>query len=206
MNKNFQQALEKVLKHEGGFVNHPADPGGATNKGITLATYRRYIKKNGTVDDLKTLTIEQAGKVYKAQYWDKVRGDDLPSGLDYAVFDFAVNSGPAKAAKELQKALGVTQDGIIGPITLEAARAANTKFLIDRLCDNRLAFLKRLKTWPTFGKGWDRRVAEVRATSKLMVEAPRAVPTPQPRPEVPANNSLLRSIMTILKLIFGGKK
>src|SRR5690606_31383462 len=130
MNKNFQQALEKVLKHEGGFVNHPADPGGATNKGITLATYRRYIKRNGTVDDLKALTTEQAGKVYKAQYWDKVRGDDLPSGLDYAVFDFAVNSGPAKAVKELQKVLGVTQDGIIGPITLEAARAANTKFLI----------------------------------------------------------------------------
>jgi lysozyme family protein len=206
MNKNFQQALEKVLKHEGGFVNHPADPGGATNKGITLATYRRYIKKKGTVDDLKALTTEQAGKVYKAQYWDKVRGDDLPSGLDYAVFDFAVNSGPSKAVKELQKALGVTQDGIIGPITLEAARAANTKFLIDRLCDNRLAFLKRLKTWPTFGKGWDRRVTEVRAASKLMVEAPRDVPTPQPKPEVPANNSLLRSIMTILKFIFGGKK
>lgn len=206
MNKNFQQALEKVLKHEGGFVNHPADPGGATNKGITLATFRRYVKRNGTVDDLKALTIEQAGKVYKAQYWDKVRGDDMPSGLDYAVFDFAVNSGPAKAVKELQKVLGVTQDGIIGPITLEATRAANTKFLIDRLCDNRLTFLKRLKTWPTFGKGWDRRVAEVRSASKLMVEAPRAVPTPQPKPEVPANNSLLRSIMTILKLIFGGKK
>lgn len=206
MNKNFQQALEKVLKHEGGFVNHPADPGGATNKGITLATYRRYIKRNGTVDDLKALTTEQAGKVYKAQYWDKVRGDDLPSGLDYAVFDFAVNSGPAKAVKELQKVLGVTQDGIIGPITLEAARAANTKFLIDRLCDNRLAFLKRLKTWPTFGKGWERRVTEVRSASKIMVEAPRVVPTPQPKPEVPANNSLLRSIMTILKLIFGGKK
>lgn len=208
MNKNFQRALELVLKHEGGFVNHPKDPGGATNKGITLATFRRYVKRNGTVSDLKSLTTEQAGKVYKAQYWDKVKGDQLPSGIDYSVFDFAVNSGSARAAKYLQAVLGVTQDGIIGPKTLSAANSANATFVIERLCDDRLAFLKRLKTWPTFGKGWGRRVEEVRSEAKAMVDAPRAIPTPTPRPvdDQPLSGSLWQSILTVLKYIFGGKK
>src|SRR5690606_8907906 len=118
-NKNFQQALEKVLKHEGGFVNHPADPGGATNKGITIKVYQQF-KKGATVADLKKITDAEVSAIYRKNYWDAVKADQLPSGLDYAVFDFAVNSGPSRAAKCLQETLGVTVDGKIGPRTLAA--------------------------------------------------------------------------------------
>lgn len=162
MNRNFERALALVLKHEGGFVNHPRDPGGATNKGVTLATFRRYVKPKGTVTDLKALTNEQAGVVYRRQYWDAVLGAELPSGVDYAVFDFAVNSGPSRAAKYLQRAVGAKADGRIGPATLAAVRNVPADDLINRLCDSRLAFLKRLRTWPTFGRGWSNRIRGVR--------------------------------------------
>jgi len=165
---NASRAIREILKHEGGYVNHPSDPGGATNKGITIATYRRYIKRSGTIADLKRLTTEQAIHVYKAQYWDKVRADDLPSGVDYAVADFAVNSGPSRAAKYLQAVVGVKQDGKIGPHTLKATRQMTAADVINRLCDNRLAFMKRIKggaSWKVFGRGWSRRVADVRAKS-----------------------------------------
>lgn len=163
MKRNFERSLAFVLEHEGGYVDHPKDPGGATNKGITIATYRRYIKRDGTKEDLKRLTTEQAGIVYKKQYWDKVRGDDLPDGLDYAVFDFAVNSGPGRAAKFLQKIVGATQDGQIGKLTLLAVAASpkSTPQLIEELCADRLAFLKRLKHWPSFKNGWTARITGV---------------------------------------------
>ena len=99
MQSNFARALANVLVHEGGFVNHPKDPGGATNKGITIATFRKWVKRDGTIDDLKNISAADVAKVYRKHYWDKVRGDDLPSGVDYAVFDYAVNSGPGRAAK-----------------------------------------------------------------------------------------------------------
>src|SRR5690606_10266721 len=124
MEANFQRALSLVLKHEGGWADHPADPGGATMKGVTLATYRACINKNGTKDDLRNITQAQLEKVYREQYWNKVRGDDLPSGVDYAVFDFAVNSGPSRAIKYLQRILLVPQDGIIGPQTMAALARA----------------------------------------------------------------------------------
>lgn len=179
MNRNFARALSLVLKHEGGFVNHPDDPGGATNKGVTIATYRAYVNPKGTVADLKKITDEQVAKVYKAQYWDAVKGDDLPSGLDYAVFDYAVNSGPARAAKHLQAVIGVTQDGKIGPQTVAKAASLPTASTINALCDKRMAFLKGLKTWPTFGKGWTRRVEDVRSEATKM--APPSAP-PQVSP------------------------
>lgn len=168
MDRNFQKALPKFLAHEGGFVNHPNDPGGATNKGVTIANFRRYVKRNGTVADLKAITDEQVAKVFKKHYWDKVKADDLPSGVDYTVADYAINSGPSRGAKSLQMALGVTVDGAIGPITLAAASKADPVVLINRICDERLAFMKRIRggsLWKTFGKGWSRRVAEVRGTS-----------------------------------------
>lgn len=191
MDRNFAASLSHVLKHEGGFVNHPNDPGGPTNKGITLATFKRYVKRNATVTDLKNLTIDQAGIVYRKQYWDRVKGDDLPSGVDYAVFDFAVNSGPARAAKYLQAVVGVTQDGKIGPKTLAAVKRADPQTVIERLCDDRLAFLKRLKTWPTFGRGWSRRIEEVRNGSVLLADTQPAgqVETPSPAPKAPETPS-----------------
>lgn len=195
MDRNFAKSLALVLRHEGGYVNHPSDPGGHTNKGITLATFRRYIKPNGTVADLKSISDEQVATCYRRHYWDAVKGDDLPDGIDYAVFDFAVNSGPARAAKYLQAVLGVAQDGAIGPITLAAARRANAVNVINRLCDDRLAFMKRITSggkllWNTFGRGWERRVAEVRAVSLEMAQnarpapaKPSPAPTPSPTPQ-----------------------
>lgn len=157
--------IPRILKHEGGFVNHPNDPGGATNKGITIATFRRYIKPNGTVGDLRKLTTAQAVVVYKRQYWDAVTADLLPVGLDYAVADFAVNSGPSRAARFLQEVVGAKQDGKIGPNTIEAARRMSTSDAINRLCDNRMSFLKSLRHWPIFGRGWTARVEDVRTNA-----------------------------------------
>src|SRR5690606_6820413 len=180
MDRNFQRALPHVLKHEGGFVNHPADPGGSTNKGVTLASFRAYVKPNGTVEDLNAITAAQVATVYYRHYWTAVNAQALPSGIDYAVFDFAVNSGPARSAQYLQAVLGVSQDGRIGPATIAAAEKANARDVIDVLCDNRLAFLKRItnkgkRMWDTFGKGWDRRVADVRKAAQLMVGHPADV-------------------------------
>lgn len=155
--------IPRILKHEGGFVDHPRDPGGATNKGITLATFRRYIKPRGTVADLRRLTTGQATIVYKRRYWDAVCADLLPVGVDYAVADFAVNSGPRRAARYLQASVGATVDGRIGPQTIAATRAMPPEDVVTALCDKRLAFLQRLRTWRSFGRGWGRRVADVRA-------------------------------------------
>jgi lysozyme family protein len=191
MQSNFDAALSAVLKHEGGYVDHPQDPGGATNKGITLATFRRYVKRDGTKADLKKLTTEQASIVYRRQYWDAVLGSELPSGIDYAVFDFGVNSGPARAVRELQKLLGAKVDGVVGPQTLAACRASDADELIIDYCAARFAYLQRLKTWPTFGKGWTARVAGVRMLAlKMAAGAPLepAQPVPvTPAPEVPSD-------------------
>lgn len=187
MQRNFAKSLSLVLKSEGGYSNHPDDPGGPTNKGITLATMRRYVDRNATVDDLKHITEAQVATVYRKQYWDKVCGNDLPGGIDFATFDFAVNSGPARAAKYLQAALGIARDGVIGPATIAAARSADARKIIDRLCADRLAFLKRLRTWPTFGRGWTARVSSVETEALGMVQAkPASAPRPVPAPEQPA--------------------
>jgi len=186
MQRNFARALKLVLAHEGGYVDHPKDPGGATNKGITIATFRRYVKKDGTKDDLRRISDADVARVYQKHYWDKVRGDDLPDGLDYAVFDFAVNSGTGRAPKYLQRVLGVTQDGVIGPATLKAAHAVNVPFAIDRLCDDRMAFLRSLSTFSTFGRGWTSRVSGVRIEAQRMAkqpaDAPKPIPAPAPAP------------------------
>ena len=196
MKRNADISIRKILEHEGGFVNHPKDPGGATNKGITIATFRRYIKRGGTIADLKAMTIAQAVTVYKAQYWDKVRADELPSGIDYTVADFAVNSGPSRAARYLQSALGVTQDGAIGPQTIAAANAADPKTVIRKINADRLAFMKRIrggKLWVTFGRGWQRRVDDVLSTSLAIVDAAPASP-------------VATGFFAALMALFGGRK
>lgn len=161
----FQACLDEVLRHEGGFVNHPADPGGATNLGITQGTLSEWRGKSVSVDDVRNLTVAEAGEIYHARYWQPIRGDALPPGVDLAVFDGAVNSGPGRSARWLQQALGVAQDGIIGPETLAAVGRAKPATLIIEICDARMAFLRSLSTWPTFGKGWTARVNEVQAAA-----------------------------------------
>lgn len=178
--RNFDKKLKLVLRWEGGYVNHPADPGGATNLGVTQKTLSGWLGRPATIAEVKALTPAKVAPIYKKQYWDKVSGDELPEGLDYAVFDYAVNSGPAKAAKDLQKVLGIPSDGQIGLHTLAAIQGRNVDDLINRLMDRRLAFLKRLKTWKTFGKGWASRVAGVRKEAldfakDVRVVSPKAV-------------------------------
>lgn len=193
MHSNFDRALALVLKHEGGYVDHPKDPGGATNLGITIGTAkanRLDLDRDGDVDkaDVKLITSVTAAPVYRAKYWDAVRGDELPSGLDYAVFDFAVNSGVSRAAIFLQELVGVAPDGKIGPLTLKAVAAHDPVHLIRRLCDKRMMFLQRLSTWNTFGKGWSSRVNGVRAEATRMAaiqNAPVPAPKPVPSPEKP---------------------
>ncbi len=188
MDRNFARALPLVLRHEGGWADHPQDPGGATMKGVTLATFRRYVKPSATKDDLRKITDEQVATVYYRHYWSVVNAQALPSGVDYAVFDFAVNSGPARAAKYLQEVVGVVQDGRIGPATIAAVEAMRPQDVINRLCDNRMAFLRRLSTWATFGKGWTNRVTDVRRHALEMVGNPadvKKVPVPVEKPTVP---------------------
>lgn len=199
MNRNFSRALELVLKHEGGFVNNPKDPGGATNKGVTIGTFRLYVNPKGTVEDLKRITDAQVATVYERQYWNVVRGGDLPDGVDYAVFDFGVNSGPARGKKYLQACVGVEQDSVIGPATLAAVKAADPVKLIDDLCDRRLAFLKGLNTWETFGKGWANRVEDVRSEAKRMASA---VPTSSPGPAPAESGNWLAALLSIIAAAF----
>lgn len=169
MERNFKTSLFEVLKHEGGWADHPKDPGGATMKGVTLSTFRRYVKPNATKEDLKNISDAQLQSVYKQHYWDAVRASELPDGVDYAVFDYAVNSGPVRAIKHLQRAVGEIEDGKIGPATLAAVKATSNKDIVNKLCDIRLAFLQGLRTWPTFGKGWNSRVSGVRKKALSMV-------------------------------------
>ena len=167
MQSNFAKCLPEILRHEGGWADHPSDPGGATMKGITIGTYRQWKGRAVTKAELRAISDEEVAAIYKRNYWDKVRGDDLPAGLDLVAFDAAVNSGPARGARWLQTALGVAADGKIGPKTIAAAEAADAATAINRALDVRLSFLKAAKNkgkplWPTFGKGWGRRVSDVR--------------------------------------------
>ena len=159
---NFTEALEHVLKHEGGFVNHPKDPGGMTNLGVTKAVWDEWIGRESSEDEMRNLKPEDVAPLYKKMYWDRVKGDDLPSGVNYCVFDASVNSGTGRAAKWLQEAVGAVPDGAIGPNTLAKVKAHNPDSLVNAYCDVRLNFLKSLKTFDTFGKGWSRRVEGVR--------------------------------------------
>lgn len=160
MLENFDESLILVLVHEGGFANHPKDPGGTTNEGITQRVYSAYLALKGLKDkSVRFITDEQVREIYKEQYWDKIRGDDLPYGLDYALFDFAVNSGVSRAVKYIQSLVGVATDGILGKVTLQAILAKNDiETLIIDLCLKRWNFVQRLKTFKYFGKGWKRRI------------------------------------------------
>ena len=168
--ENWEQCFAMVLKHEGGYVNHPKDPGGMTNLGVTKRAWEQYVGHEVDEATMRGLTPEKVKPFYKAMYWDKIKGDLLPSGVDYAAYDLAVNSGVGRAAKYLQHIAGVTADGVIGPKSMEAILACDPEETVDSLCDRRLDFLKALPTWDTFGKGWGRRVAEVEAKATEMAK------------------------------------
>jgi len=170
MKSNFDAALAHVLKSEGLWSDNPKDPGGATMKGITFAVFKEFKHNpNLTKDDLRNVSDQDVHDLYKQLYWDKVHGDDLPSGVDYAVFDAAVNMGVGRAAKLLQEAVGVAADGIIGQGTLQAVQKANPRSLLENFAAEKTAFYKSLSTFGTFGKGWLNRVAEVKTISESMI-------------------------------------
>ena len=161
MKDNFEQCLALVLKEEGGFVNNPKDPGGMTNLGVTKKVWEAYVGHPVDESAMRALGPQDVAPLYKKQYWDKISGDSLPFGVDYATFDMAVNSGVTRAAKTLQQVLGVAQDGQVGEATINACEAANPREIATAVCEKRLAFLQSLPTYGTFGRGWSNRVASV---------------------------------------------
>jgi lysozyme family protein len=169
MKENFNEALKAILKHEGGFVNHPKDPGGMTNLGVTKKVWEEWVGHPVDEKAMRALTPELVGPMYKKKYWDAVKADDLPDGLDYLMFDFAVNAGPGRAIKIMQKAIGTTPDGAIGPKTMQALKDANQSELVAKFSAEKEAFYRSLPTFATFGKGWLRRVAEAKTHAETMI-------------------------------------
>ena len=169
MQSNYDKCLKAILHHEGGYVNHPKDPGGETNLGVTKRVYEEF----GGAKDMKDLTVEDVAPIYKKGYWDKMKGDDLPSGLDLCVFDFGVNAGPGRSAKYLQTMIGTVADGGIGPNTLKAVDAYVEEHGIEKAVENfqeaRQGYYEKLSTFDTFGKGWTRRVTETTELAKSFI-------------------------------------
>lgn len=190
--KTFQTAIKKVLQHEGAYVNNPSDPGGPTNRGITIYDARRYaaeydwIKgRTVTVADMKSLPLWFAEAVYKAKYWDAMNCDLLEPGVDYAVFDYGVNSGVGRPGRVIRRILAEsdTASAITPELALITSREPARR-MVEKICDERLRYLQSLKTWPVFGKGWGRRVDEVRTIGSSLAEdlplldSPKIVPAP----------------------------
>ena len=167
MKVNYDKCLETILHHEGGYVNHPKDPGGETNLGVTKKVYQEH----GGTKDMKDLLVEDVAPIYKKSYWDKMKCDDIPSGLDLCLFDFGVNAGPGRAAKFLQSMIGTTVDGGIGPNTLakleEYIRENGEHEAVNKYQEMRQKYYENLSTFATFGRGWTRRVQE---TTKLALD------------------------------------
>jgi len=167
MQANYEKCLEAILHHEGGYVNHPQDPGGETNLGVTKRVYEEW----GGSKDMKDLLVEDVAPIYKKNYWDRVKGDSLPSGLDLCIFDFGVNAGPGRAAKYIQTQIGTIADGGIGPNTLAKLNEYLSKTPIEKAIRDyqsvRQDYYEQLSTFTTFGKGWTRRVQE---TTKMALE------------------------------------
>jgi lysozyme family protein len=160
MKENYQHCLEMILHHEGGYVNHPKDPGGETNLGVTKRVYEDF----GGEKEMKDLTVDDVAPIYEKNYWGRMRCDDIPSGLDLCVFDFGVNAGTGRAAKYLQTMIGTTADGGIGPNTLKALATfvenEGLEYAIETYQANRQKYYESLSTFEIFGRGWTRRVEE----------------------------------------------
>jgi len=164
MQKNYEKSLELILVHEGGFVNHPEDPGGITNMGVTKSVYEAWVEKEVTEEDMRNLTEDNVAPIYKKNYWDRCKCDDLASGLDLCVFDFGVNAGTGRSARFLQALVGTVADGAIGPNTIrkvnEYVGQEGLESTIKDFQKHRQEYYEGLKHFETFGKGWTRRVDE----------------------------------------------
>jgi lysozyme family protein len=169
----FAAALTEILRHEGGYADHPKDPGGRTMLGVTQRVWEDWTGKPANEAEMRSLTREKVAPLYRKNYWDAVHGDELPGALALCVFDFAVNAGPSRAARYLQKAVGAAQDGQIGPATLAAVDAYVTNngvaAAVREFQQARRAYYRHLGTFPTFGKGWLRRVDEVETAALRLI-------------------------------------
>jgi len=202
MRDNFERCLSVTLRWEGGWSDHPDDPGGATMKGITIGTYSGWKGRRVTKDELRAITDDEVRTIYRRKYWDAVRGDDLPAGLDLVAFDGAVNSGPARGARWLQQALDVPADGRIGPVTLGAARGANAIDAITAACRIRLAFLRGLRTWGTFGRGWENRVRDVeRSAHEMALRSTARAHLPVAEPRAPDRSPIARLLRKLAQAL-----
>lgn len=166
---NFDRCLKFVLQFEGGFVNNPKDPGGPTNLGVTQATLSAFLARQASIAEVKALTPAKVAPIYKLKFWDHVSGDELPEGIDLAVFDFGVHSGPERGIIELQRVLGLADDGKLGPVTLKAVNKVDPKETIIAICAGRLTFLQQLKVFKAFGPGLTNRVTKCRKAALSMV-------------------------------------
>jgi lysozyme family protein len=184
---SYDESLARLLVHEGGYSNHPADPGGPTNFGITLADARRYWKPDATAADVRAMPVDVAKDIYRRHYWAPMRCDELPAGVDYAVFDYGVNSGLGRIARVLRRITGLSGDALTGRGAFTDALVAAVSRepparLVTVICDERLAFLQGLSTWSVFGNGWGARVREVRAAALALTEKSSGSPSPHPNP------------------------
>lgn len=176
MKSTYSTAMRRgVFPHEGGYTNHPSDPGGPTNFGITLADYRKYVNASGTAEDVRRMAKSTAEDIYRKHYAKPLRYDDLPAGVDYAVLDYGINSGIGRSGKVLRRVCGLSDsDWHVTDDVLAAVAKRNPQAVIIAICDERLRFLKQLRTWPVFGAGWGRRVSEVRALALNFASAPES--------------------------------
>ncbi len=170
MQNNFDKCLEMLLHHEGGYVNDSRDSGGMTNLGVTKRVYDKWIDRESTEQEMRDLTPDDVAPIYKKNYWDRVKGDLLPSGLDWACFDWAVNSGSGRPAKAVQRAVGATVDGAIGKQTVGLIMEKDPEFIIDYVYTVRKSFYESLDDYKHFGRGWSRRNKETLRQALSMVE------------------------------------
>ncbi len=167
LKNNFERSLALVLLHEGGYTNHPSDPGGRTNLGVTQRVWEDYVGHSVDEQAMRKLTKEMVAPLYRKQYWDVCHCDDLPAGVDYLAFDFAVNAGAFRSIKTIQRALKITADGVIGPVTIKAIQDAED--FINSFSAAKESFYRSLTNFPTFGKGWLNRVAESKKAAEGML-------------------------------------
>jgi lysozyme family protein len=205
---NFDTLVQHILNSEGGYSDHPADPGGTTNMGITRLTLAHHRGKPVSKQDVRDMTREEAVEIYRLYYWDTVRGDELPSGVDLVAFDGAVNSGVMRSAKWLQRTVGVKPDGRIGPITLNAIGRADPAEVIKVALAKRMAFLRKLDTWATFGGGWKNRILRVKADALALTNGSDVLPyealgntNDTQRPVKQAQRGLVVVVLGIIKAI-----
>lgn len=165
----FAACLPIILQSEGGFSDNPKDPGGATNLGVTQATLSAWIGHPAEIADVKALTPADVAPIYEQNYYNASHANECPAGVDMMVFDDAVNTGPGRATKRLQAALGVSADGVFGQASLAALRATQSAPLIDKLSELRKAYYESLSTFSTFGRGWLARVDRTASLAHAMV-------------------------------------